>query len=739
MAEQESRARLDPADHSPRQRSQEPLAELKQLYDTAPVGLGFVDTDTRYIRLNEQLAAINGRPVDEHIGRTLREIIPEIAPEVERLHRRVIETGEPVLNVEIHGSTRAAPERDFLASYYPVRADDGSVQGVSVVVQDITERKRAEAALRQQDEEERRFSELLAALHDVTNELSTADSFDELCRAAVELGRSRLGFDRLGIWFVGVDRASATGTFGVDEHGRLRDERGSRVSIAPASVAGQVLASKRPFVLRQDAPTLDDQAEVVGRGSHAIAGLWNGAEMIGFISTDNLLLHQPITERQCKLLTLYASAVGHLCALKRLQEELRRRAEELAEADRRKDEFLALLAHELRNPLAPILNAVELIKARVSRISYCVSDKDRKSPDTQHEIRDTVPVIDRQVRQMARLVDDLLDVSRITQGRVELRKERIELTAVVRSAVQTSLPLIEAREHELSVSLPPEAIWLDADPARLEQILANLLNNAAKYTEPGGRIWLTAAIEPGGPAGSDPTAHIPHPTPCVVVRVRDTGVGLALELLPLVFDLFTQADRSLDRSQGGLGIGLTLVRRLAELHGGSVHADSAGPGQGSEFVVRLPVSVDGRSLMVDGPEGRASAPPSAIHHQPSAKRVLVVDDNVDAAATLADLLDLWGHEVRVAHDGRLALDEMSCFQPDVVLLDIGLPQMDGYEVARRLREQTSCAGLRLVAVTGYGQEEDRRKAHSAGFDDHLVKPVDPHVLEQLIAAVPRRS
>ncbi len=333
---------------------------------------------------------------------------------------------------------------------------------------------------------------------------------------------------------------------------------------------------------------------------------------------------------------------------------------------------------------------------------------------------------------MARLVDDLLDVSRITHGRVELRKERVDLTAVVRGAVETSRPLIEALEHALSVSLPPEPLWLEADPARLEQIVTNLLNNAAKYTEPGGRIWLTAEVEPGigrrvsgvGSELADPTPDTRYPIPdALVLRVRDSGVGLAPELLPRVFDLFTQADRSLNRSQGGLGLGLTLVRRLAELHGGSVHAESAGPGQGSEFVVRLPLAplqrvgrrVSGvgskpapptpvplqgiKSGVADIGSESVSPTPDTRHPTPLPVRVLVVDDNADAAATLAELLVLWGHEVRVVHDGPLALEEASRYQPEVVLLDIGLPRMDGYEVARRLGEQAGRQGLRLVAVT----------------------------------------
>jgi PAS domain S-box-containing protein len=675
-----------------------PLAELKQLYDTAPVALGFVDTELRYVRLNERLAAINGRPVDEHLGRTIHEIVPQLAATLEPIYRRVFATGEPALNIEVHGSTPAAADRDFLVSYYPVRAGDGTLQGVSLVVQDITERKRAEAALRTREEEERLFSDQLTSLHEVTNQLSTLESVDELCRAAVQLGRSRLGFDRLGIWLVDPqDPTTATGTFGVDEQGQIRDERSSRVTVFPSSVAGQVLASRRPFFLRERVPVLDDRAEPVGRGAHAIAGLWNGEEVIGFVSTDNLLENRPITERQCKLLSLYASALGHLYAVKRLEHALRLRAQELAEADRRKDEFLAMLAHELRNPLAPILNAVQMMRLR--------------GPDDPHQRR-SQDVVERQVRHMARLVNDLLDVSRITQGKIGLKKESVELASVVRATVEMVRTLLDARGHELIVSVPSEPVHLDADPTRLEQVLSNLLNNAAKYTERGGRIWLTAEQDRDE----------------AVVRVRDTGVGISAELLPHVFDLFTQADCSLVRSQGGLGIGLTMVQRLVELHGGRVEVFSAGPGQGSEFVVHLPALP-------------AAQPPSAeenhrvVEQLSPARRVLVVDDNVDAAETLAEVLDLWGHEVRVVHDGLAAIEEASRYKPSVVLLDIGLPGVNGCEVARRLREQPALRDSVLIAVTGYGREWRADRRIGPEFDHHMVKPVDLSVLEALLASL----
>ncbi len=374
----------------------------------------------------------------------------------------------------------------------------------------------------------------------------------------------------------------------------------------------------------------------------------------------------------------------------------RRAHEALQEADRQKDEFLAMLAHELRNPLAPIRNAIEVL---------------RLAGTTEANLQWARDVIDRQVGHMSRLVDDLLDISRITRGKVTLSKERIDLATVLGRAVETSRPLFDVRGHQLTVNLPPGAVRLEADPLRLAQVVSNLLNNAAKYTRPGGQVVLTA-----GPEGHQ-----------VVIRVKDTGVGIAPELLPHVFDLFVQGDRSLARSEGGLGIGLTLVKRLVEMHGGSVEVFSAGPGQGSEFTVRLPA----RDETTASPAGGAAAPGAA-----SCRQILVVDDSVDATESLAMLLRTLGHEVRTAHDGSAALEVAATFRPDVVLLDIGLPGMSGYEVARQLRQLPGWEDVFLAALTGYGQEEDRRQALEAGFDAHLIKPTSLDALEQLLVQMP---
>jgi signal transduction histidine kinase/CheY-like chemotaxis protein len=381
-----------------------------------------------------------------------------------------------------------------------------------------------------------------------------------------------------------------------------------------------------------------------------------------------------------------------------MEEALRHRAEQLAVADRHKDEFLAVVAHELRGPLAALRSALEVVRL------YGPGAPLTDAPQG---------IMTRQVDTLARLVDDLLDIARITQGKLGLRRQSLDLAEVLHTAVGTTRPLLDARRHTLTVTLPRESPRIDGDPVRLEQVFVNLLTNAAKYTESGGHVWLSAAVEEGadGPAWA-------------VVSVRDSGAGMTPELLARAFDLFTQGPEAEQRSPGGLGIGLALVRRLVDFHGGSVEAHSDGPGRGSEFVVHLPLSTAGAAPVVVTEPPRSA--PSPAHN------ILVVDDNLDAAESLALLLRLRGHDVRIAADGATALVLVKDYAPDVVLLDLGLPGMHGHEVCQRLRQQPGLDRALVVALTGSADEEDRRRSHEAGFDHHLVKPVDPDDLDRLL-------
>ncbi|WBY02671.1 ATP-binding protein [Ramlibacter tataouinensis] len=374
--------------------------------------------------------------------------------------------------------------------------------------------------------------------------------------------------------------------------------------------------------------------------------------------------------------------------------ERRSNEQALRIADRRKDEFMAVLAHELRNPLAPIRNAVHVLKV-------CREDDARSAWARS--------IIERQVDQMSRLLDDLLDVTRIARGKLEVRRERIDLADPLERAIETSRPLLDAHGHAFQADLPAEALVVEGDPPRLAQVFANLLNNAAKYTDRGGRVTLGVRAEEGQ----------------AVVRVRDNGMGIAAAVLPNLFRIYTQAVPSRERAEGGLGIGLSLVRGLVEMHGGTVQAHSEGPGRGSEFVVRLP--------LVEQPQIRPARPAPVA--EPPRLRVLVADDNPDAAQTLAVLLEVMGHEVRIAADGEEAVELAASFQPAAVLLDIGMPRMDGYAAARHIRDKLP--GTLLVAVTGWGRREDVSQALKAGFDHHLVKPVGPEQVSKLLAQAVR--
>jgi len=386
---------------------------------------------------------------------------------------------------------------------------------------------------------------------------------------------------------------------------------------------------------------------------------------------------------------------GAICTFTDITERVKAQRA-LRDADRRKDEFLATLAHELRNPLAPLRNSLEILR-------HVGSD-----PVASGKAR---AVMERQVRQLSRLVDDLLDISRITSGKIELRKQYVDLGDLVASAVEGSQPLMKSHRHRLSINLPQRPISLEADPARLAQTMINLLDNAAKYTPPGGEIVLSADA-------LDDQA---------VISVRDNGIGISAESLDKVFELFMQVDASAERSHGGLGIGLTLVKRLVELHGGSVTVHSAGAGAGSEFIVKLPLAEKTHGVL------GAAAAGAAASHTSEMRRILVVDDNVDAATSLKMLLELMGHEVRLAHDGASALATAAAEPPDVIFLDIGMPGMTGYDVARSVRGELGLVGTFVVALSGYGTSLDRRRSLEAGFDEHAVKPIEPEQIEALLA------
>lgn len=394
--------------------------------------------------------------------------------------------------------------------------------------------------------------------------------------------------------------------------------------------------------------------------------------------------------------TGFATISQDITERRQMENNLRQLAADLSEADRRKDEFLATLAHELRNPLAPIRNGLQVIK---------IADPNSET------VKQVQVMMERQLTHMVRLVDDLLDMSRISRGKIELRLESVELSSVIEQAIETSRPLIDAAQHELTVTQPPQPIYLNADSVRIAQVLSNLLTNASKYSEPDGQIWVTVESQ-----GSE-----------VLVSVKDTGIGISPEMLPHIFDLFKQVEGALVRSQEGLGIGLTLVKQLVEMHDGSVTAFSQGLGQGSEFVVRLPIlsAIPQTSLFqnIDNELTSVETP----------RRILIVDDSEDAAWSLELLFQSYGDETYKAFDGMAALAAAASFRPDIILLDIGLPKLNGYEVARRIREQPWGKDVVLIALTGWGQDEDRRKSSEAGFDGHLVKPIDYEALTQLLA------
>ena len=680
--------------------------QLQFIADHTPVMIAQLGPDPRFRFVNRLYAERFGRQPRDVVGLHVRDLLGEAAYARVRPHMEAALAGRRV-EYEADVPYEDIGTQTMHIVYAPEVDAAGTVVGYVAAIRNVTEQRRAEAALR----EENRVAE---ALHRIGGILAAELDLQKLVQAVTDEA-TKITDAEVGAFFYNVrnDHGEAYTLYaisGVPREAFAQVPMPRNTGIFEPTFRGEgpvrlddVTADPR---YGQNAPHQGMPAghlpvrsylavPVVSRSGEVLGGLFFGHSRAGVFG-----------ERDERIVVGVAAQAAVAIDNARLYQEarsageqLRRSNDELAAAARQKDEFLAMLAHELRNPLAPIRNAAQVIRL------LALAD-----PNVQR----ATGMIERQLAHLARLVDDLLDVSRITSGKITLRREPTDLSAVVTQAVETSRPLIDERRHTLTETLPPEPVPVKGDATRLAQVIDNLLNNAAKYTPEGGRIDLALARE-GATAA---------------VRVRDTGAGIPPEMLPHVFGLFTQVDRTLDRSQGGLGIGLTLVKRLTEMHGGTVHAFSAGPGQGSEFVVRLPM-IDGGPRSTAAPADLSAAP---TRRQPL--RVLVVDDNVDAAESLAMLLRVEGHEVEAVHDGPSALAAARRFRPQVVLLDLGLPGMDGHEVARRLRQEPDLGPLRLVALTGYGQDDDRRRSQAAGFDAHLVKPASPEALQQVLAGPP---
>jgi signal transduction histidine kinase/CheY-like chemotaxis protein len=669
-------------------RSAKKLPDLPSLClaitEHAPLPMATVEGATHIVRyVNPAFCRLMGKPMAQLVGTALSELLPE-KDACMTLLDRVFRTGKPQSHTEqedskphpvfwsytmwpvladerlvgvmiqvtetaeLHGKTVAMNEALMLGAVRQHELADAAEKLNEQLRAEIDERRQAEGALRASEERFRVLFDLgpvailscnregviqnynRRAAELWGRELNCGDRGDRLCES---LKLYRLDAKLLPLAESPIIRMLETGVGVKNEQVFIERLDGARVAVAVTF-----------------APLKNEQGEIVG----AITAFYDITERL--ILEDTLLAH----------------------------------ALDLARAGRSKDEFLAMLAHELRNPLAPLRNAAEILRTTSA------------SADAREQAH---RILARQIENMSRMIDDLLDVSRITEGKIELRKQVVALEAIFTAAANLTGPGIALRRQELTITLPAEPIFLNADATRLEQVVGNLLANACKYSDTGCHIWLSAerATAPG------------KEQPEVIVRVRDEGIGIAPDLLPRVFDLFVQATRALDRAYGGLGIGLTLVKRLVKMHGGSVEARSKGLGHGAEFIVRLPI-LSGAS--VEPP------PPPARRARETARRMLIVDDNEDSARSMATLQRLRGHETRTAFTGPDAVVAAAEFVPEVVLLDIGLPGMDGFEVARRLRAMPALAGAFLVAMTGYGSDEDKTQARAAGFDEYLVKPVD---------------
>lgn len=658
-------------------------ARYFDLYDLAPVGYCTLSEQGLILEANLTAAGLLGVSRGGLVKQPITRFIFKEDQDLYYLHRKqLFETGTPQA-CEIRMLCQDGTQFwAHLAATAAQEADGAPV--CRLVMSDIADRKRAEAAVKTQNER-------LRLLWEAAEVLLSTDEPHAILRGLLGKIGPPLGVDTYFNYMVDDtgDALRLTSCVGIPEETARSIER----LAFGQHICGTVAMHRQSIVVAHVQQSDDPKAQLAksfGLRAYACNPLMSENLLLGTLSFASRTRDQFDPDDLAVLQT-----ISHYVAA---AYERQRLLNDLRESDRRKDEFLAMLSHELRNPLAPILTAVQLLRLQLGESGLQ---------------QQAFTIIERQLKQLVRLVDDLLDVSRVSTGRIHLQREQLDLRAIVKGGVETVRLLIEQRRHTLDVHLPPSPIWIDGDPTRLEQVVVNLLNNAAKYTDEGGHIWLNLQQE-----GNE-----------AVLQVRDSGVGIAPELMPHIFDLFTQAERSLARSQGGLGIGLNLVRRLVEMHGGEVAVYST-VGQGSEFVVRLPVV-----LSAEPP------PPRTVKVQPTGAslRVLVVDDNADTATSLALLLRESGHEVRTAADGPTALNMALDYRPDVAMLDVGLPGLDGFEVAKRMRQQPILQKVVLIALTGYGKKSDRQRSQQAGFDHYLIKTDKFEKLQRILAGVSEKG
>ena len=663
--------------------------QLEFILEAVPALIGYVGLDERYRFNNLVYQDWFGRPVEEFVGRTVRDVIGDVAYATVAPHVRAALAGR-LVTFESELTYRDGKPRYVRGTYVPDVGEDGQVRGFVAHVTDITDLKRAEA---ERERLRRHADELARVSRRLTESLNIDEVAERIAESILPLFQAQSSVVRLLLPDGSLACVAIAGKW-------LENFKPGDILPAGVGLVGRAVVEKRALWTRDilDEPSVvltpEFRRGLAGAGHHAVLAvpLQVKGEIIGAVSTAHAEIR---TFSQADIDLLQAFADHAALAMRNVQlfaREQTARAEAEA-ANRAKDQFLALLAHELRNPLAPIVTSAALL---------------RRPGTPATVVERSAGIVERQARSLARLLDDLLDVSRITRDRIELRRTVLSIADAVERALEATRPLVDERRHVVSVTLPPRPLYVEADPARLEQIIVNVLNNAAKYTPPGGHISVVVAQE-----GDE-----------VALRVSDTGIGIPADMLSRIFELFVQGDQSLAHTSGGLGIGLTLVHRLVKLHHGRVEAQSDGPGRGSRFTVALPLS-----RQASAPTGPASVPTPC-----PPVNVLLIEDNDDARHSLRAYLEYEGHRVADAADGTSGLDRDETMRPDIVLIDIGLPGLDGYEVARRIRARRGPDPI-LVAITGYGQIDDQRLSLEAGFDAHLTKPVSPDQLTGLLGTL----